>query len=569
MTNPRARMQLSSVSPRERLRLPTDIPNACAITRFARPKAGTGIRICTLDSRGGEPAGTGGRSIGYDRPCSPGLGVLRWAVARDDDYYRILQVDPAAHDDVIQAAYRRLALRYHPDRNPSAAAARVMARINAAYEVLSDPARRAEYDRGRRLRPRDPPRPAPTESKARTWFSRRAAWDFLKRLIRKRRSLIALFLVILLIWLRPELLLATIGLAIAAAAFHFRLAARYLVVALALVASFLALTAPNLGNPVYSAGLFALNAVTDPATRGFWPDPAHMELGATVVIDTGGQLRAVETASEAGRAEAVAAIESDRGTRIVQSISEFLVMVALLIAGIDLAARLAGIKRASDPDPTKDRVLRLGRPMRLGLFALVAGLAAVIIGAAPQQILDGMLESGVRYTRGGGINSEAEFLLWPMLILDKVEGLGYIAITLGTFGIGLGAPRRRITEWIDRRARLPGAWRYDAVLKKAGSGLLVAAFCVYWFDVFVVDQFLVPTAREIVKISSGDSTFLDSPANYPEWLQVTLAPLEIWPLIAVSGIVLLAAGSRSLRKLLSRSTRGLHWGRGTHRHEGG
>ena len=74
---------------------------------------------------------------------------MRWAVAQEDDFYRILQVDPSAHDDVIQAAYRRLALRYHPDRNPSAEAARVMTRINAAYEVLSDPARRARYDRRR------------------------------------------------------------------------------------------------------------------------------------------------------------------------------------------------------------------------------------------------------------------------------------------------------------------------------------------------------------------------------------------------------------------------------------
>ena len=216
-----------------------------------------------------------------------------------------------------------------------------------------------------------------------------------------------------------------------------------------------------------------------------------------------------------------------------------------------------------------DRVLRFGRPMRLALFAIVAGLAAVIIGAAPQQILDGMLESGVTYTRGRGINSEAEFLLWPMLILDKVEGLGYIAITLGTFGVALGAPRRRITEWIDRRAQLPGACRYVAVLKKAGSALLVAAFCMYWFSVFVIDQFLVPTAREIVIIATGDSSFLKSPATYPEWLQVTLTPLEIWPLIAVSGIVLLAAGSMSLRRLLTHSTRGVHWRRGTHRRQGG
>ncbi len=71
-------------------------------------------------------------------------------VAQAQDHYAVLQVHPSAHPDVIQAAYRRLALIYHPDKNPSAEAARMMARINVAYEVLSDPERRAEYDRERR-----------------------------------------------------------------------------------------------------------------------------------------------------------------------------------------------------------------------------------------------------------------------------------------------------------------------------------------------------------------------------------------------------------------------------------
>ena len=36
-----------------------------------------------------------------------------------EDLYEILQVHPSAHPEVIQAAYRRLALLYHPDHNPS------------------------------------------------------------------------------------------------------------------------------------------------------------------------------------------------------------------------------------------------------------------------------------------------------------------------------------------------------------------------------------------------------------------------------------------------------------------
>lgn len=65
------------------------------------------------------------------------------------DLYEILQVHPAAHPEVIQAAYRRLAQIYHPDRNPAPDASERMAEINAAYAVLNDPQQRAAYDRQR------------------------------------------------------------------------------------------------------------------------------------------------------------------------------------------------------------------------------------------------------------------------------------------------------------------------------------------------------------------------------------------------------------------------------------
>src|SRR5262249_26008902 len=65
--------------------------------------------------------------------------------------YDVLQVSVNAGPEVIRAAYRALAREYHPDVNPSPEAARHMRQLNAAYHVLSDPARRARYDtvRGR------------------------------------------------------------------------------------------------------------------------------------------------------------------------------------------------------------------------------------------------------------------------------------------------------------------------------------------------------------------------------------------------------------------------------------
>ncbi|MEI8333200.1 MAG: DnaJ domain-containing protein [Chloroflexota bacterium] len=67
------------------------------------------------------------------------------------DYYKTLQVDPEADPDVIGAAYRKLAQRYHPDVSGDPTARARMAAINAAWEILRDPARRAAYDRDRRL----------------------------------------------------------------------------------------------------------------------------------------------------------------------------------------------------------------------------------------------------------------------------------------------------------------------------------------------------------------------------------------------------------------------------------
>ncbi len=65
------------------------------------------------------------------------------------DPYKVLQVDSEAEDEVIQAAYRRLAQKYHPDVAGQDGAAR-MTSINAAWELLRDPTRRAAHDRERK-----------------------------------------------------------------------------------------------------------------------------------------------------------------------------------------------------------------------------------------------------------------------------------------------------------------------------------------------------------------------------------------------------------------------------------
>ena len=68
------------------------------------------------------------------------------------DVYEVLQVHPAAHQLVIQAAYRVLASMYHPDRDPSGAATRKMAELNAAYGKVRTHDLRDAYDRALRAR---------------------------------------------------------------------------------------------------------------------------------------------------------------------------------------------------------------------------------------------------------------------------------------------------------------------------------------------------------------------------------------------------------------------------------
>ncbi|XP_062210556.1 chaperone protein dnaJ 11, chloroplastic-like [Phragmites australis] len=68
-----------------------------------------------------------------------------------NSFYDVLGLRPGASAREIKAAYRRLALAVHPDAAPHPASAEDFIRVHAAYSTLSDPDKRADYDRRRLL----------------------------------------------------------------------------------------------------------------------------------------------------------------------------------------------------------------------------------------------------------------------------------------------------------------------------------------------------------------------------------------------------------------------------------
>jgi curved DNA-binding protein CbpA len=102
------------------------------------------------------------------------------------DPYRVLQVLPTADQEVLNAAFRALAQKYHPDHDASDIAAKRMTELNAAWAMVRDPELRANWDRAQRRPTYDftaqrepesvPPPPRSHGAGTKLEFGRYAGW---------------------------------------------------------------------------------------------------------------------------------------------------------------------------------------------------------------------------------------------------------------------------------------------------------------------------------------------------------------------------------------------------------
>lgn len=119
----------------------------------------------------------------------------------EPDYYVVLQVDPRAESEVIEAAYRRLAAKYHPDVNHSPEALQRMKLLNVAYETLSNSDRRKAYDISRTGYHRQKEPAVSTPARGRPWWLLAVAVSTIALALRfSPRLLFVLVPLLLVVW---------------------------------------------------------------------------------------------------------------------------------------------------------------------------------------------------------------------------------------------------------------------------------------------------------------------------------------------------------------------------------
>ena len=345
--------------------------------------------------------------------------------------------------------------------------------------------------------PTNPPTPAPTPSPASPPETESVTfWP---------RGLICIGVGIILMILAPivqaitgSLVLLFVSLIIFAVgccvvSFDFRLVPRLSVLAVMGIAIISFLSTLFLGEVFYDVVLKVLNSYTDPVQREFLPDPEQAEAAKDMPFG-------VESKSE-------------MGSQLLEFTGYISFALGVIVTCLGALLKFAGKFRGV---------------IGVGLSMIIIGLFLLLTPALPQYILDEVLREGTGYSNGAiSPNSPVPWLFWPLFALDKASYVGGVIMWLGVFILILGL----IDRLINRRGE-------DAEVKRLGLALFAIGTLGGIFHFYVLEDFLIPTAREI------------GIAAIPGWLRTSIRILGYtWWIPTLLGTIFFIAGIRTMRKI--------------------
>ena len=316
--------------------------------------------------------------------------------------------------------------------------------------------------------------------------------------------------------------------------FWLRLAARWVVVGLLAVA--LQLGVLSLFGPFaaafHQAGLPAINAVTDYEEREFWYDYERMgTLPRSICREKGDELECTTVTTREELLEVFQPILAEEGGEILQGIGGVFLLAAGYLAVLSAYTQLF-MGWPARTERLEQWLERLGRWDRNGIRIIIGAVAVM----GPGLVLFGAFDFlDVHYERAGGISGEYFALLWPAIILDKVNFLASAAILFGLGMIALGGPARRACV----RGVFSGwAWGWQGMgwINWMAWGLIILPMLL-----LVPVDFVVKTFRELA-VAGGivdDVYFLYRYDDYPGWLQTIYGIEDIYPLLLGAGLMLL------------------------------
>lgn len=318
------------------------------------------------------------------------------------------------------------------------------------------------------------------------------------------------------------------------ACFWLRLAVRWAVLPLmAVVVLFGALSQIGpFAVAFHQAGLPVVNALTDYEDREFWYDyEKRRTLPGTVCREKGDELECIPVTTREELMEELRPVLAEEGGEILEIIGGIFFLAGFYLAVLSAYTQLF-MGWPARTERLEELLDKLGSWDRNGIRTLIGSV--VVMG--PGRAMFGAFEFlDIKYNRGGGITSEYFALLWPSIILDKVNFLATAAFLFGLGMILLGGPARRAVVHTVF-AGWNWGWEGKAWVSWMAWGLIILPTVV-----LVPVDFVVKTVREIAIATTivEDLLFLRGYHQYPGWLQAIYGIEDVYPFLLGAGLIIL------------------------------